>query len=88
MDARQRRILRTALGAVYDGNYPDLSRVDADIKALFGETEPMEARRRVIELIVDAIAERGEFAGSTRSPSPPSEARVLGERRNTRKIIL
>ena len=76
MDARQRRILRIALGAVYDGYYPDLSGADSDISALFVGAAPVEGRSRVIELIIDAIAERGEFAGSTPSRSSPPEAQI------------
>jgi hypothetical protein len=88
MDDRQERILRMALGAVYDGDYPDLRMVDAEIGAPFTDAQPVEARRRVIDLIIDAIAERGEFARSTPSPSSPAEPPIAVEGRKVRKIML
>jgi hypothetical protein len=87
MDSRQERILEMALGAVYDGHY-DFGQVRADVRALFTHAQPVEVRRRVIDLIIDAIAERGEFARSTSSPSSPAEPPIAVEGRKVRKIML
>ena len=88
MDDRQERILRMALGAVHDGDYPDLRMVDAEIGAPFTDAQPVEARRGVIQLIIDAIAERGEFAKSNPSRSSPPEPPIAVEGRKVRKIML
>jgi len=48
----------------------------------------VEVRRRVIDLIIDAIAERGEFGTSTPSPSSPAEPPIAVEGRMVRKILL
>jgi len=87
MDARQERILRTALGAVYDGYYPELSSMDEANRTVFADTEPMDGRSRVIELIIDAIAERGEFSRSNPSPSSRAEPRIVKGGLGQRKII-
>jgi hypothetical protein len=87
MDARQERILTTALEAVYDGYYPDLSSIDADIRAPFAVTRPVDGRSRVIQLIVDAIAERGEFSRLDPSPSSPPEPQIVKGGLKQRKII-
>jgi hypothetical protein len=86
MDAKQGRILRAALGAVYDGD-PDPIGGDTEIRAASPVTGPIDGRRLAIQLVVDAIAKRGVFAESDPSETSPPREQVPNTPK-ARRIIL